>query len=71
MGVRFTLEIGVLPVPVIQPPLFALLMATVGFLQLPAARLVPTGVIAVAMPPVAGSANEKECSALFADYLKK
>ena len=71
MGLRLALEIGVLPVIVIKPPLFALLIAAVGFLQLSPAGMVSTCITAVAMPPVAGSANEKERSALFTYYLKK
>ena len=71
MGLRLTLEIGMLPVIVIKPPFFALLMAMVGFLQLPPAGFVSTRITTVAMPPVAGSANEKERSALFTYYLKK
>jgi hypothetical protein len=70
-GLRFAFEIGVLSVIVIQPPLFALLIAMVGVLQLPSPRFVSARVTAVAMPSIAGSANEEERSALFAVYLKK
>jgi len=70
-GLRFALEIGVLAVIVIEPPLFALLMAPVGFPQLPSPGLPTTRVPAIALSSVAGSANEKECPALFAENLKK
>jgi hypothetical protein len=70
-GLCLALEIGVLSVVVIKTPLFALLMAVIGFLQLPAPGLMSTNVTAIAMPSIAGSANEKELSTLLADYLKK
>jgi len=71
MSLRFAFEIGVLSVIVIQPPLFALLMAMIGVSQLPSPRFMSTRVTAVAMPSIAGSANEEDRSTLFADYLKK
>jgi hypothetical protein len=71
MGLRLALEIGLLPVTVIKPPLFALLMAMLGFPQLPPPGFTTTRVTAVAMPSVTRSADEKERLALFADNLKK
>jgi hypothetical protein len=71
MGLRLALEIGLLPVIVIKPPLFALLMATPGFSQLPPPGFMATRVTAVAMSSVARPADEKERMALFAGNLKK
>ncbi|NWG12258.1 MAG: hypothetical protein HXY20_01850 [Acidobacteria bacterium] len=57
---RLELEIGLLPVIVIKPPLFAPLMATPGFSQLP-----PPGFMAARVTAAA------ERMALFAGTLKK
>jgi hypothetical protein len=71
MSSRIALTISLLPVTVIKPALFALLMVMVGFPQLPATGLVPACITAITMSSVAGSANEEGSSAFFAEYLKK